>query len=75
MLKMLEAGERKPKPKRKAFSRDMRIAVNTIRQSLSMVENSGCRSILKKKSLTITIKLRFASQKNNEVTCCLIKRG
>ena len=41
VVKMLEAGERKPKPKRKAFSRDMRIAVNTIRQSLSMVENSG----------------------------------
>ncbi|MBB6282964.1 nucleoid occlusion protein [Geobacillus subterraneus] len=41
VLKMLEAGERKPKTKRKAFSRDMRIAVNTIRQSLSMVENSG----------------------------------
>ncbi|MEW5322027.1 nucleoid occlusion protein [Geobacillus thermoleovorans] len=41
VLKLLEAGERKPKPKRKAFSRDMRIAVNTIRQSLSMVESSG----------------------------------
>ncbi|MFC0296061.1 nucleoid occlusion protein [Geobacillus jurassicus] len=41
VLKLLEAKERKPKPKRKAFSRDMRIAVNTIRQSLSMVENSG----------------------------------
>ena len=31
----------KPKPKRKAFSKDMRIAVNTIRQSLSMVTDSG----------------------------------
>lgn len=31
----------KPKPKRKAFSRDMRIAVNTIRQSLSMVTDNG----------------------------------
>ena len=30
-----------PKPKRKAFSKDMRIAVNTIRQSLSMVADSG----------------------------------
>lgn len=29
------------KPKRKAFSRDVRIAVNTIRQSLSMVQKSG----------------------------------
>ena len=31
----------KPKPKRKAFSKDMRIAVNTIRQSLSMVTDNG----------------------------------
>lgn len=33
--------EQKPKPKRKAFSKDMRIAVNTIRQSLSMVTDNG----------------------------------
>jgi ParB family transcriptional regulator, chromosome partitioning protein len=32
---------KKPKPKRKAFSKDIRIAVNTIRQSLSMVTDSG----------------------------------
>lgn len=31
----------KPKPQRKAFSKDMRIAVNTIRQSLSMVMDNG----------------------------------
>lgn len=31
----------KPKPKRKAFSRDVRIAVNTIRQSVDMVKESG----------------------------------
>lgn len=31
----------KPKPQRKAFSKDMRIAVNTIRQSLSMVIDNG----------------------------------
>ncbi|EID42807.1 nucleoid occlusion protein [Parageobacillus thermoglucosidasius] len=41
VLKMLESMNRKPKPKRKAFSKDMRIAVNTIRQSLTMVANSG----------------------------------
>ncbi|WP_456272876.1 nucleoid occlusion protein [Bacillus sp. AK031] len=39
--KMLSEGEEKPKPKRRAFSKDMRIAVNTIRQSLSMVSDSG----------------------------------
>jgi len=33
--------DKKPKPKRKAFSKDMRIAVNTIRQSLSMVTDNG----------------------------------
>ncbi|MGP7819559.1 nucleoid occlusion protein [Niallia sp. 01092] len=41
VLKMLEQSENKPKPKRKAFSKDMRIAVNTIRQSLTMVSDSG----------------------------------
>ncbi|BDG49244.1 MULTISPECIES: nucleoid occlusion protein [Parageobacillus] len=41
VLKMLESMNRKPKPKRKALSKDMRIAVNTIRQSLTMVANSG----------------------------------
>lgn len=39
--KLLNQNEEKPKPKRKAFSKDMRIAVNTIRQSLSMVSDSG----------------------------------
>ena len=39
--KLLGQTSEKPKPKRKAFSKDMRIAVNTIRQSLSMVTDSG----------------------------------
>ncbi|RDI40878.1 nucleoid occlusion protein [Falsibacillus pallidus] len=41
VVKLLDNTERKPKPTRKAFSKDMRIAVNTIRQSLSMVSDSG----------------------------------
>lgn len=41
VVKLLEQSENKPKPKRKAFSKDMRIAVNTIRQSLNMVSDSG----------------------------------
>lgn len=41
VVKLLNQNEEKPKPKRKAFSKDMRIAVNTIRQSLSMVSDSG----------------------------------
>jgi ParB family transcriptional regulator, chromosome partitioning protein len=41
VLKLLENSTPKPKPKRKAFSKDMRIAVNTIRQSLTMVADSG----------------------------------
>ncbi|MBT2680338.1 nucleoid occlusion protein [Bacillus sp. ISL-35] len=41
VVKLLSQGEEKPKPKRKAFSKDMRIAVNTIRQSLTMVSDSG----------------------------------
>ncbi|EIJ80153.1 parB-like partition protein [Bacillus methanolicus PB1] len=41
VAKMLDQTEKKPQPRRKAFSKDMRIAVNTIRQSLSMVSESG----------------------------------
>ncbi|WP_462410043.1 nucleoid occlusion protein [Neobacillus sp. Marseille-QA0830] len=41
VVKLLEQKSDKPKPKRKAFSKDMRIAVNTIRQSLTMVSDSG----------------------------------
>lgn len=41
VVKMLEQAETKPKQKRKSVSKDMRIAVNTIRQSLSMVTDSG----------------------------------
>ncbi|WP_449622086.1 nucleoid occlusion protein [Robertmurraya sp. Marseille-Q9965] len=41
VVKLLEQPKDKVKPKRKAFSKDMRIAVNTIRQSLSMVSDSG----------------------------------
>ncbi|WP_243387220.1 nucleoid occlusion protein [Bacillus kexueae] len=43
VVKMLEKERPKPKPKRKAFSRDTRIAMNTIRQSLSMVEETGVK--------------------------------
>ncbi|WHY86350.1 nucleoid occlusion protein [Neobacillus novalis] len=41
VARLLEQKHEKPKPKRKAFSKDMRIAVNTIRQSLTMVTDSG----------------------------------
>jgi ParB family transcriptional regulator, chromosome partitioning protein len=41
VVRLLEQKNKKPKPKRKAFSKDMRIAVNTIRQSLLMVSDSG----------------------------------
>ncbi|MFE8697649.1 nucleoid occlusion protein [Cytobacillus sp. FJAT-53684] len=41
VVRILEQNNPKPKAKRKAFSKDMRIAVNTIRQSLSMVSDSG----------------------------------
>lgn len=40
-IQELEKEQTKPRPKFKAFSRDMRIAMNTIRQSLTMVEESG----------------------------------
>lgn len=43
VVKLLENPHKKPKPKRKAFSKDMRIAVNTIRQSLTMVSDSGIK--------------------------------
>ncbi|MBA4537656.1 nucleoid occlusion protein [Bacillus aquiflavi] len=41
VMKLLEQKDQKTKPKRKTFSKDMRIAVNTIRQSLTMVADSG----------------------------------
>jgi len=41
VARLLSESSEKPKPKRKAFSKDVRIAVNTIRQSLSMVSDSG----------------------------------
>ncbi|MFD1734953.1 nucleoid occlusion protein [Bacillus salitolerans] len=41
VVRMLEESTAKPKPTRKAFSKDMRIAMNTIRQSLNMVQDSG----------------------------------
>jgi ParB family transcriptional regulator, chromosome partitioning protein len=41
VIKLLTSSENKVKPKRKAFSKDMRIAVNTIRQSLNMVTDNG----------------------------------
>lgn len=38
---LLSTEPKKAKPKRKAFSRDVRIAMNTIKQSLTMVTKSG----------------------------------
>ncbi|MDQ0163721.1 nucleoid occlusion protein [Aeribacillus alveayuensis] len=43
VVKLLEKEQVKPKPRRKAFSRDTRIAMNTIRQSLNMVQESGVK--------------------------------
>lgn len=40
VVKLLEQTNAKPKPTRKAFSKDVRIAVNTIRQSVHMCEDS-----------------------------------
>lgn len=41
VAKLLSKDQKKPKSRRKAFSKDMRIAVNTIRQSLTMVKDNG----------------------------------
>jgi ParB family chromosome partitioning protein len=38
---LLEKSEAKPKKKRVLFSKDVRLAVNTIRQSLDMIQKSG----------------------------------
>ncbi|MFX3674331.1 MAG: nucleoid occlusion protein [Paenisporosarcina sp.] len=38
---VIEEGSKKEKPKRKAVSRDVRIALNTLRQSFAMVVKSG----------------------------------
>ncbi|TCS95491.1 nucleoid occlusion protein [Hazenella coriacea] len=39
--RLLEVTKLKKKPQRKSYSRDMRIAVNTIRQSVDMVKQTG----------------------------------
>jgi ParB family transcriptional regulator, chromosome partitioning protein len=41
VARLIENTTSKPKATRKAFSKDMRIAMNTIRQSLTMVQDSG----------------------------------
>lgn len=41
--RLLNKTAKKPKPRRQAFSKDMRIAVNTIRQSLNMVADNGIK--------------------------------
>ncbi|WP_018663491.1 nucleoid occlusion protein [Heyndrickxia acidiproducens] len=41
ITRLLNKPEKKAKPRRQAFSKDMRIAVNTIRQSMSMVTDNG----------------------------------
>ncbi|AIY06978.1 chromosome partitioning protein [Planococcus sp. PAMC 21323] len=41
VIKLLSTEPKKPKARKKAFSRDMRIAMNTIKESLSMVSKSG----------------------------------
>lgn len=46
--KWLEAAKA-PKPRRKSFSRDVRIAVNTIRQSVDMVKETGLKVIADEK--------------------------
>ncbi|MDS8741862.1 ParB/RepB/Spo0J family partition protein, partial [Streptococcus pneumoniae] len=40
---LTEEAPKKPKKRRKAVSRDMRIAMNTIKESLSMVKKSGIK--------------------------------
>ena len=41
VARMLEGTSSKPKPRKKSVSKDMRLAVNTIRQSLDMVTETG----------------------------------
>lgn len=41
IVALLEGNKKKAKPKLKLYSKDMRIALNTIRQSLTMVTKSG----------------------------------
>ena len=59
--RILEGPQTKPKPKKKAFNKDVRIAVNTIRQSLNMISDSGMKLDSEEKEYEdyyqITIKL------------------
>lgn len=62
VVKLLEQTNAKPKPTRKAFSKDVRIAVNTIRQSVHMCEDSGIKLDSKEEEFDdfyqITIKIQ-----------------
>ena len=66
LFRLLEQKNEKPKPKRKAFSKDMRIAVNTIRQSLTMVSDSGINLMLKKKNLKNITNLPYEYQRKSK---------
>ncbi|MEW9501177.1 nucleoid occlusion protein [Jeotgalibacillus marinus] len=59
--RLLEGPQHKPKPKKRAFNKDVRIAVNTIRQSLTMISDSGMNLDTEEKEFDdyyqITIKL------------------
>ncbi|PPA68477.1 nucleoid occlusion protein [Jeotgalibacillus proteolyticus] len=41
--RLLEGPQQNSKPKKRAFNKDVRIAVNTIRQSLTMISDSGMK--------------------------------
>ncbi len=64
VAKLLNKTKRKPKPRRVAFSKDMRIAVNTIRQSLSMVSDSGIQLDSEEKELDDCYQITIRIPKN-----------
>lgn len=61
VVKLLNRTKSKTRPKRRAISKDMRIAVNTIKQSLNMVSDSGIKLDTEEEDLEdyyrITIKI------------------
>lgn len=57
--------EKKPKPRKRVLSRDVRIAVNTIRQSLDMIEKTGLTVVYEEKDDSEFYEFVIRVPKNN----------
>ena len=74
VVKLLETQVKKPKAKRKAFSKDTRIAMNTIRQSLTMVSDSGISLNTEEEEFDEYFQFTIKIPKNKEIALIFLMR-